>query len=182
MRAYTDIYTQVVIARPKDGLLRYHVKRIHFTLLGFGFLVRHICEAKLRASYYHAGMGKYRHLMSLQCPLLTCRLVLSCLDGFSVFFLIEYQCRWWWECAYLLRPGISWSQPSQRGLKGIQWLQLLGRRGETVPFSYNVGCEIMMACVGLMDAYCYFFLTILILIPHFHTDIKSIHIVNVHTT
>ena len=28
----------LMIARPKGGLFRYHVKRIHFTMQGFGFL------------------------------------------------------------------------------------------------------------------------------------------------
>ena len=28
----------IIIARPKGGLFRYHVKRIHFTRQGFGFL------------------------------------------------------------------------------------------------------------------------------------------------
>ena len=43
------------IARPKGGLFRYHVKRIHFTMQGFGFLSAIFDEAKLKASYYYYG-------------------------------------------------------------------------------------------------------------------------------
>ena len=43
-------------ARPKGGLFRYHVKRIHFTMQGFGFLSAILDEAKLKAGYYY-GWG-----------------------------------------------------------------------------------------------------------------------------
>ena len=33
-----ELLILLVIARPKGGLFRYHVKRIHFTMQGFGFL------------------------------------------------------------------------------------------------------------------------------------------------
>ena len=46
----------VMIARPKRGLFRYHVKRIHFTMQGFAFLSAIFDEAKLKASYYY-GCG-----------------------------------------------------------------------------------------------------------------------------
>ena len=42
-------------ARPKGGLFRYNVKRIHFTMQGFGFLSAIFDEAKLKASYYYYG-------------------------------------------------------------------------------------------------------------------------------
>ena len=42
-------------ARPKGGLFRYHVKRIHFTMQGFGFVSAILDEAKLMALYYYYG-------------------------------------------------------------------------------------------------------------------------------
>ena len=46
----------IIIARPKGGLFRYHVKRIHFHNASIWFSVRHFDEAKLKASYYY-GWG-----------------------------------------------------------------------------------------------------------------------------
>ena len=37
-RAPNGIGHLMILARPKGGLYRYHVKRIHFTMQGFGFL------------------------------------------------------------------------------------------------------------------------------------------------
>ena len=48
----TELTDYKIIARPKGGLLRYHVKRIHFTMQGFGFLSVILDEAKLKAGYY----------------------------------------------------------------------------------------------------------------------------------
>ena len=45
----------ISIARLKGGLFRYHVKRIHFTVQGFGFLSAILDEAKLKAGYYYGG-------------------------------------------------------------------------------------------------------------------------------
>ena len=42
-----------VMARPKGGLFRYRVKRIHFKMQGFGFLSTILDEAKLKASNYY---------------------------------------------------------------------------------------------------------------------------------
>ena len=42
-----------IIARPKGGLFRYHVKRIHFTMQRFGFVSAILDEAKLMAIYYY---------------------------------------------------------------------------------------------------------------------------------
>ena len=44
-----------MIARAKGGLSRYHVKRIHFTMQGFGFVSAILDEAKLMAMYYYYG-------------------------------------------------------------------------------------------------------------------------------